>query len=161
MIIKTKKTQLEKNTYVKMAMIDVVKDQWYWAGIPVLIAAMTIFYPETVWFIVIAVVAVLLYGLFWFVQFTGVTQLEQNKVMFEKLTYEIDSRQIMMKLNEKQGMQIKWEQIKDARRTKDAFVLVISRGQYIHLPLKAFNSDNDMRFMESLLKRKDLIAEAK
>lgn len=157
MIIKTKKTQLEKKAYIKMAMLDIVKQQWKWAGVPLGIAAITIFYPNTVWFIVIALLTVILYGIFWLIQFTGVTQLEQNKVMFEKLKYEIDGRQIMIKLNEKQGMQLTWDQIKSAKKTDDSFILNVSRGQFIQLPFKIFTSDNDIRFMESILRRKELV----
>lgn len=157
MIIKTKKTQLEKKAYIKMAMLDIVKQQWKWAGIPVAIAAITFFYPNTIWFIIIALLTVILYGIFWLIQFTGVTQLEQNKVMFEKLKYEIDGRQIMIKLNEKQGMQLTWDQIKSAKKTEDAFILNVSRGQFILLPFKVFTSENDIRFMESILRRKELV----
>lgn len=83
--------------------------------------------------------------------------MEQNKVIFEKLAYEIDSRQIMMKVNTKQGMPIQWNMIKKAEMPKDAFVLYLSKAQFIHLPHKIFNSENERKFLETILKRKELI----
>jgi hypothetical protein len=54
-------------------------------------------------------------------------------------------------------MQMKWEMIKKAYKEKDHFLLVVSRAQFIHLPFSIFNSENDLKFTESLLKRKNLI----
>ena len=48
---------------------------------------------------------------FWLIQF-WVTQVEQSSYMFERLSYEISSNQLMMKINNKQGMPIKWELLK-------------------------------------------------
>jgi hypothetical protein len=113
-------------------------------------------YPN-IWIYFMAPLAIILYLLFWAIQFTGVTQLEQNKVLFQKLLYEIDGRQILMKMNSKEGMQMKWEMIKKAYKEKDHFLLVISKAQFIHLPFSIFNSENDLKFTESLLRRKNLI----
>jgi len=74
--------------------------------------------------------------------------------MFEKLAYEIDSRQILMKLNAKQGMPINWGMIKRAQITKDAFIFTMSKAQFIFLPFKIFNSENEKKFVETILKRK-------
>ena len=105
-----------------------------------------------------ALLAYALYWLFWVIQFAGVTQMEQNKVMFEKLSYEIDSRQVLMKINSKQGMPIKWEMIKDAQIKEDAYILVLSKAQFIHLPFRIFNSQNEIKFVETILKRKGFLA---
>jgi hypothetical protein len=156
MIIKTKKTKLENKTYIRQALINVNLELWWVWLIPLGISALTFFYT-TVWFIIIAVVLSLLYLLFWLAQFIAVTQLEQNKVMFEKMTYEIDSRQIIMKLNTKQGMPMNWDMIKKVRTGKEAYTLILSKAQLIYLPKKAFNSDNEIKFFESILKRKSLI----
>lgn len=109
------------------------------------------------WFIVTAIIAVVGYILFWAIQFTGVTQLPQNQIMFDKLTYEIDSRQVLIKLNPKQGSPIQWNMVVAAEKSKDAYLLIINKAQIIHLPFKIFNSDNDLRFMDSILKRKEYI----
>ncbi len=98
-----------------------------------------------------------LYLLFWLIQFAGVTQLEQGKFMFEKLSYEITSQQIMLKISANQGMPIKWEQIKRANKRKDDFVLFLSKAQLIYLPFKIFNNKNEISFMETVLKRKGYV----
>lgn len=158
MIIKTKKYQLEKNNYLKIALINALKEQWWAFLIALGICAFAFF---SWWFLVVGIVAAILFVAFWAIQFSGVTQLEQYKTLFDKYLYEIDSRQIMMKLNDKQGMQMPWEQIKTVQKTKEAYIMFISKGQFLFLPYKIFNSDADIKFFEMLLKRKELLPEVK
>jgi hypothetical protein len=163
MIVKTRKYKLENSTYIKLAMKHLLRTQWYWAAVPLGIIILNVIlnvtgvYPN-IWIYFMAPLAIILYLLFWAIQFTGVTQLEQNKVLFQKLLYEIDGRQILIKLNSKEGMQMKWEMIKKAYKEKDHFLLVVSKAEFIHLPYSIFNSENDIKFTESLLRRKNLIA---
>ncbi|PWJ39111.1 YcxB family protein [Sediminitomix flava] len=159
MIIKTKKYQLETQTFVKLGMESILKQTWWVWFIPVAIMLIPIFVEGALgWCIGIALTLSILYVLFWWIQFTGMTQMEQNKVLFEKLAYEIDSRQIMMKLNAKQGMPMGWDKITKVEKRKDAFVLYMSRVQFIHLPFRVFKNENDIRFMEAILKRKNFLA---
>jgi hypothetical protein len=158
MIVKTKKYQLPKNTYVRLGLISLLKKQWWYIAGPLLFACIAFLLPNYKWwFIITALVVVAGYMLFWAIQFAGVTQLEQNKVMFEKLSYEIDSRQVLIKLNPKQGSPLQWNMIKHASKAKDHFLLEVSKAQIIHLPFKIFNSENDIKFVESILKRKEYI----
>ncbi|WMJ71836.1 YcxB family protein [Cytophagaceae bacterium ABcell3] len=157
MIIKTKKYQLDKKTYIKLALVNVLKQQWWAFLIPLALIIAGLFLPGTGWYISGAILLTVLYLLFWLIQFTGVTQLEQSKIIFDRLSYEIDSRQVMIKLNPRQGSPIQWNMIKRAEKGKDYFLLIISKGQLIYLPYKVFNSENDIRFMESILKRKNYI----
>ncbi len=156
MIVKTKKYQLPTGTYIKMALINVLKEQW-WVILIALVIMCGYFWIPSIWWIIGALIAYGLYVLFWAIQFTGVTQMEQNKVIFDKMAYEIDSRQILMKINTKQGMPIQWNMIKNAEKRKDAYVLYMSKAQFIHLPFRIFNSENERKFMETILKRKELI----
>lgn len=96
---------------------------------------------------------------FWVIQFAGVTQLEQSKMLFDKLSYEIDSRQILIKLNSKQGMPMKWDQVKRAWADKKQFVLVINKAQMMMFPYTVFKTQNEVKFIETILKRKGLIKE--
>ncbi|HAR19347.1 MAG TPA: hypothetical protein DCR46_01715 [Cytophagales bacterium] len=158
MTIKTKKYQLKKKDYVKMAMWQLLRKTWWYGFGPLAFVVLGFFVPYSWWYIGTGLVVAFLYLLFWFIQFMGVTQMEQNKVMFERLTYEIDSRFVVIKLNAKQGMQMNWDMIKSAEKTKDAFLLVVNKAQFLHFPFSMFNSDHDLRFMEALLKRKNLLA---
>jgi hypothetical protein len=106
-----------------------------------------------------AILAYALYWLFWVIQFAGVSQMEQNKIIFEKMSYEIDSRQILMKLNAQQGMPIKWDMIKKVDTNKEAFILTMSKAQFIYLPYKIFNTENEKKFMEAILRRKGFLPE--
>ncbi len=153
MIVKTRKYKLETGTYIKLALINILKEQWWVILIYAALIVPTIFIPSWWWFIG-ATIALVLYLLFWLIQFAGVTQLEQNKVLFEKMSYEIDSRQVLMKLNPKQGMPITWDNVKKAQKGKDYYALYVSKAQLIHLPFKIFNSENERKFLETILKRK-------
>jgi hypothetical protein len=156
MIVKTKKYQLPKKTYIKLGLLNLLKEQWWLIFVPLGFLALN-FIEHSWWFYFLAILVPGLYILFWVIQFSGVTQMEQGKMLFEKLSYEIDSRQVMIKLNPKQGSPIQWNLIKRASKSKDAFLLVLSKAQFIHLPFKIFNSDNEIKFVESLLKRKGYI----
>lgn len=156
MIVKTKKYQLPTGTYIKMGLVNVLKEQW-WVILIALAICTGYFWIPSIWWIIGALIAYGLYVLFWVIQFAGVTQMEQNKTIFERLAYEIDSRQILMKLNAKQGMPIQWAMIKRVELKKDAYVLYLSKAQFIHLPFRIFNSENERKFMETILKRKELI----
>ena len=142
--------------YIKHAFIGVLKQQWWVFLIYLGICAGYLWIPNW-WWVIGASIALVLYFLFWLIQFAGVTQLEQGKFMFQKLSYEISSQQILIKVNPKQGMPMKWEQIKRAKHGKDFFVLFASKAQLVYFPYKIFNNDNEIRFMETILKRKGYI----
>lgn len=156
MIVRTKKYQLSTKKYIKLGMLNILRSQWWVIIIALAIAAMTFIIPSHWWWIG-SLTAFVLYGLFWLIQFAGVPQLEQNKILFERLSYEITSQQILIKLNPKQGMPMKWENIKKAFIGKDFYLLVLSKAQFIYLPFRIFNSDNERKFMETILRRKNYI----
>ncbi len=153
MIVKTKKYQLSTKKFIALAFNGVIKQQWWVAPIYLVICAGYLLMPSW-WWVISATIALGLYFLFWLIQFAGVTQLEQGKFMFQRLQYEISSQQILIKINAKQGMPVKWEQIKRIRKMKDGFVLFLSKAQLIFLPKKIFNNENEIRFFETVLKRK-------
>lgn len=156
MIVKTKKYKLETGKYIKIALAGVLRQQW-WVGLIVLTIMCGYFIVPSHWWITGALIAFTLYILFWLIQFAGITQMEQGKILFEKLSYEISSQQILIKINTKQGMPIKWDQIKRAKKQKDGFVLWMSKVQIIFFPNKVFKSDNERKFIETILRRKELI----
>lgn len=156
MIVKTKKYKLESNTYIKLGMMGILKQQW-WVFLIALAICAGYFWIPNIWWIIGALIALTLYILFWLIQFAGVTQMEQTKILFDRLSYEITSQQILIKLNSKQGMPIKWDQIKRANIGKDHILLGVNKAQLIHLPFRIFNSDNERKFVESILKRKGLV----
>lgn len=156
MIVRTKKYQLPTKKYIGIAFKAVLKEQW-WVLLIYLAICAGFFLAPSHWWITGASIALTLYMLFWLIQFAGVTQLEQGKFMFQKLSYELSSQQILIKLNAKQGMPMKWEQIKRAEKRKDAFVLFASKAQLLHFPFKIFNNENEIRFFETVLKRKGFL----
>ncbi len=156
MIVRTKKYQLPTKKYIGIALKAVLKQQWWVFLIYLTICAGYFIIPNN-WWIIGASIGLVLYLLFWLIQFAGITQLEQGKFMFQKLSYEISSQQILIKLNAKQGMPMKWDQIKRAKKGKDDFILFASKAQLVHLPFRIFKNKNEISFMEAVLKRKGYI----
>ena len=143
---------------MKAGLRNVMMDQWWVFLIVIAISSMT-FVISSNWWWIGALIALTIYVLFWVIQFAGVTQLEQSKQLFEKLSYEIDSRQILIKLNSKQGMPMRWEQVKRAWVDKKQFILVINKAQMMLFPFTVFKTQNEVKFVETILKRKGFIKE--
>ena len=156
MIVRTKKYQLSTGKYIGLALKGVFKQQW-WVILIYMALCSGFFFIPNAWWVIGASIGLVLYLLFWLVQFAGVTQLEQSKFLFNKLNYELSSQQILVKLSAKQGMPMKWDQIKRASVQKEAFILFVSKAQLIYLPHRIFNSDNEVKFFETILKRKGYI----
>jgi hypothetical protein len=159
MIVRTKNYKLEKKIYIKTALTRILKKQGWIAAAAAVLLCLGYFIPgaDTIWWFIGAVIGLALYVLFWWIQFYGVTQLDQGKMLFEKFSYEISSRQILMKLNPREGMPLKWDQIKSAEVGKDHFVLFVNKAQLIYWPFKIFNTDNERKFVGSILKNKGFV----
>lgn len=155
MLVKTRNYRMEKNDYIRLAFKNVLRQQW-WVGLIVVAICVPFIWLPSIWWFIGAAVGAGLYLLFWWLQFYGVTQLDQGKMLFERYSYEITSQQILMKLNPREGMPIKWDQIKRAEVGKDYFLLFLNKAQLIHLPFKIFNTDNERKFVQSILKTKGL-----
>jgi len=157
--IKTKKFALEKNKFIGINMMQLIKNQWYWGFVPLALIFINVIVNLTgvyhnYWIYVLTLIGAIAYLIFWAIQFTGVTQLEQYKQLFSKYRYEIDSRQILMKLSDTEGGVIKWDMIKGARKAKDAYILDMGQYQFIYLPFTVFNTDSDKKLLDRILKDK-------
>jgi hypothetical protein len=156
---KTKKYQVPVNTYVKIGLENVIRDWWWVFIIPVvLIAAGILIGGGWIWGLgITAVVSTILYIVFWGAQFYGLSHVPQGKVLFDKLSYEFEQKQIKILKSQKEGMMMPWENIKKVFKTKDAFILKLSLVQYIHIPFHIFQTENDLKFAEKLFERKGLL----
>jgi hypothetical protein len=157
MVVKTKNYKLDKKTYIGLALKSILKKQGWIAAVAAFAICLMYIWVPSIWWFIGAVVGLVLYLLFWWIQFYGVTQLDQGKMLFEKFSYEISSQQILMKINPREGMPLKWDQIKTAIIEKDAFVLFVNKAQLIHLPFRIFNTENERKFLTSVLRNKGLI----
>lgn len=155
MLVKTRNYRMEKKDYIRLAFRNVLRQQW-WVWLIAVAICLGFVWIQSIWWFIGAALAAGLYLLFWWLQFYGVTQLDQGKMLFERYSYEITSQQILMKLNAREGMPIKWDQIKKAQVGKDHFLLFINKAQLIYLPFKIFNTENEKKFVQSVLKAKGL-----
>jgi hypothetical protein len=176
--IRTKKYQLTKETYTSMALKQVWSHDWWYALIPLVLFLLPALYSFSWWWVAGAILVTILFVLFRSAQVLGLTRMEQGNPLFEKLAYEIDQRQILMKKNDREGMALTWDMIDKAKRQEDAFMLWLKPASedqmpkgfkgwlartfqvpvFLHLPLRIFNSPNDIKLLENLLRRKNLIA---
>lgn len=176
--IRTKKYQLDKETYTRMALTQVWKKDWWQAAIPLVVLSLPAIFSFSWWWIAAAVLVTVLYVLLRSAQVTGITQLEQGKVLFERLSYEFDPRFIALRANDKdQPRGMTWDMIEQVKRDKDAYVLYLKQPDaaeqvqgwrlwlaklmwvpvFIHLPLRIFNAPKDVTLFENLLRRKNLL----
>ena len=161
-MIKTKKYKLDSKMYLSLALSNVMAETWWAFLVPGVILLLPLLYQPALWWCVsIAVLLAILYPLFWLAQFAGFTQMEQAKPLFEKLSYTIDSRQIMIMLSPQQGMPINWDMVTKVKHTSEHTILFMSKVQFIYLPRTIFRSDNDVRLLERILGRKGLFEEVK
>jgi DNA integrity scanning protein DisA with diadenylate cyclase activity len=143
-------------------MKQLIRTQWMWGAVSLAIIIINIIlnvtkaYPNY-WIYIFAFVGALLYIAFWAIQFMGITQLEQYKQLFQKFRYEIDSRQIFVKVSDKEGGVMKWDMILKAEKTQDAYVMELGKAQFLYLPFDIFTSDNDRKLMDKILRDKGLV----
>lgn len=159
--IKTKKYGLEKNKYIMLCMRQLFVNQWKWAFLPLALVGVNVFLNlsgtyKNYWIYIFLVVGVIGYILFWLIQFSGITQLAQYKQLFDKYRYEIDSRQIFMKVSDKEGGMLKWDMILTAYKDKDGYVMTMGQYQFLYLPFNVF-SDNDRKLLDKILRNKGLV----
>ncbi|GAB4126471.1 MAG: hypothetical protein OHK0045_01170 [Raineya sp.] len=162
MLIKTKKYELAPKTYRRLGMRYIFKKQWWlpaaiFGGVVLLNIVINLLGYKNWWIYTLAPIGAWGWYLFWWIQYTGIPQMPQNKVMFEKYAYEISSQQILIRKNQQEGMVFKWDMIQEASKLKDAFLLVVSKGQFLHFPFKIFNSEGEIKFLEAILQRKNLL----
>ena len=178
--IRTKKTQLSTDAYTRIVMGEVWKKDWVYALIPFALGLLPALFVHSWWWLVLSVVLTLLFVLFRSAQVTGVTQMEQSKPLFERMAFEMDNKQILLRpASDKEGraMQITWDLIGRARRDGDAYLLYLKPGSppegmaawrlwlartfdvpvFLHLPQRIFNSPTDVKLFESMLRRKSLL----
>lgn len=157
MIVKTKKYQLTSSKYIGLATKALLKKEWKYWGIPLAILIPGFFFPGFWWYFTFALLVPTLYLIFWWIQFAGFTQHEAGKMFFYKMSYEIDAKQVMLKVDSKHGMPVEYKNFKKVFKTKDAFLLTMSKAQFIYLPFEIFKTDSDIKLAETIFKRKNLL----
>ncbi|MES2388608.1 MAG: YcxB family protein [Bacteroidota bacterium] len=155
--IKTKKYQLPVKLFVRMAMINIIKEFWWAFLVPVAMLIPGLIWGGFVWWFSGALLVTILYLLFWGIQFYGLSQVPAGKPLFEKMFFEIDNKQLLVKKTKEEGMVFQWDQIKRVEKTADSYFFWLSRVQFLQLPFSIFSSDTDIKLTENILKRKKLI----
>ena len=175
--IRTKKSQLTTDAYTRLVMGEVWKKDWVYALIPFALGLLPALFVHSWWWLALSFVLTILFVLFRSAQVTGVTQMEQSKPLFERMAFEMDNKQILLRVSPEKAMQLTWDMIGKARRDGDAYMLYLKPGTpptgmaawrlwlartfdvpvFLHLPQRIFNSPNDVKLFESMLRRKNLL----
>ena len=157
MVIRTRKYALPKKLYVRLTYLGLLQRQLKWMLLAYLLVNTGTFLWFSWWWLIGSTILLFCYQLFWLIQFAGVTYLEQFKALFQRLSYEVDSRQLLIKLNTREAMPVPWSKIKRARMQANGFVFYLSIAQIIYLPFKIFQSKHEIKVLETLLRRKNYI----
>lgn len=177
MAIRTKKHQLDTNVYTRLALGRVWRREWWYALIPFAVGLLPAIIWHSWWWLALALGLTLLYVLFRSAQITGVTQVEQTKPLFEKMAYEFDNKQIVLRRNEKEGMRLTWDMIGDVKREANGYLLALKTPElpadltgfkrwmartfdtpiFVQVPDRVFNSTNDQKLFDAMLRRKNLL----
>ena len=177
--IRTKKYQLDTNTYTRLAMAEVWRKEWWYALVPFALGLLPAVFVHSWWWLALAVVLTVLYALLRSAQVTGVTQMEQSKVLFERMSFELDPKQLVLRQSDTKAMALAWDTLGRVRRDPDAYRLYLKPGPppaglapwrlwlartfdvpvFLHLPLRIFNSPTDLKLFEAMLRRKNLLAD--
>jgi hypothetical protein len=156
--VKTKRYQLPQKIFIQIGFIAAIKKYWWGFPIPLVLLIFGFIWPSAMlWMVIACLTLMLLYALFWYIQFYGITQLPQGKTLFERYSYQFENERMMIMKNDREGMVIKWAQVQKAEIREQAFLLWISKVQFFYLPFSIFGSTNDVRWTEALLKRKKLL----
>ena len=156
MVIKTKKTRLSPSKYIKIALLNVLRQQW-WLMLPVAALTGVLIYLGYAKWSFIPGLLLLLYALFWLFQFYSLTKMEENQLLFGRLFYELNNDRLIIFLDSKRGMPIDWKQIKSVRLGKKSFMFMLSRIQFIYLPFSAFQNAQQIKLAKILLQNKKLL----
>jgi len=156
MIIRTKKYKILSSLYIKLGIQNVIQMQWWIFPLTALFMSGG-FFIKPVWFIVLGCIFLIGYFAFWLIQFYGLTQLEESRLLFERVSYEIHSQYLIMHLSAKQGVPIPWTDLIKAKKKEKYFLLILSKVQFFYLPFKIFNGNNEINFLTTVLQRKGLL----
>lgn len=176
--IVTKKTQFDTNAYTKLAMAEVWRKDWVYALVPFALGLLPAIFVHSWWWLGLSFLLTLAFVLLRSAQVTGITQMEQSKPLFERMSFEMDQKQLLLRVSKEKAMQLTWDMIGKVRRDDDAYLLYLKPGDppadtagwrlwiartfdvpvFLHLPQRVFNSDNDRKLFEALLRRKNLLA---
>lgn len=156
MQIKTQKYQLDKNTYIITGLNNLVREQW-WVALLAIALLIGVFFTKKIWLVIVVVLSIVGYILFWVLQFYAMTQLEQGKLLFEKLSYVFSDQNIIMQITTKQGAPFNWDQVQKAYVTSKAIVIIFSRAHFIYLPQRVFSNLGQFKLLAALLKRKGFL----
>lgn len=158
--ILTKKTQMEVKQYIQLGMKKVIRKFWYAFLVPpAIIIPGFIWTGALVWLIVGALLVTILYFLFWYVQFYGLSIAPQGKALFERQLFAItpDFVGMMKSETDPQGMMIPWDKVTQVDRTDKEYVLHLTLAHMVIIPFEVFKSQQDQNFTEAILRRRNLL----
>ena len=154
MEIKTKPFALQKDFYIKLCHVLLVK-KYKWIALAIIASVLIIsLITKFYWINILSICAVLLFYLFWASLFYSITKIPQTAMLFDKYSYSITNEKIMAMIDAHRGMVIPWKKIKKYSSLSHGIVLELTQSHIIYLPYKIFKNDFDINLTKNLLKKK-------
>ena len=154
MLIRTKKYVMSKRRYLRLGRRRFLRKQGMLILLAYAVLNLGVLWMNSWWWLIASTMALVAYVGFRFLQFNAVLYMEQSKLLFERFSYEIDTKQILLRRNAREGIPLPWEKVKAVSITQEAFILYLSAVQLIDLPRKIFQTAHDQKVFETILSRK-------
>jgi YcxB-like protein len=156
--IKTRKYQLDVDTFVKIAMTETIKKLWWAFLVPIAIILPGLYWLRALpWLVGVAVLLLVVFLVLMYAFFKNMPSLPQGKMLFDKVFYLIDKDGIKVMVSEQEGMIVKWDMIKSIKREKGQYMVFLSPVQFFIIPEGHFTSENDAKLAEAHIRRQGLI----
>lgn len=156
--IKTRKFRMEPAEFTKIAMSSSLKKLWWAFLIPIAIIAPGLYWMSALpWLLGTAVILTVLFVGLMYVFFKNFHTLPQGKMLFEKVAFYIDNQSMKVMVSEQEGMEVKYDLVKRLEVHPGKWVLFLSPVQFFIIPHTLFQSENDFKLAENILKRRGLI----
>lgn len=156
----TRKTEMDKKLYINMALKKALRKYWFAFFVPPALLIPGFIWPSSmIWMVVTSIVVTILYVLFWYMQFYGMTILPQGKQLFEKQLFAILPEYIGVMKSEKdpQGMMLPYDKIEQVEKTGNSYIIHLTMAHIVIMPFDIFQSQQDMNYFEALLRKYKLL----
>jgi len=157
MQIETKEFEFTKGEFFAIQVVILLKKRWLvFVGFFAFAAYFLFLYKFQPATIVIAVVLIS-YPFLLIVYLWRFACASENKIIYIKRRYEFSDEFIKGFLNDGSNSATKYDRITKAFKTNKHFIMNISRSQSFIIPLRAFQSQDDINAFDTFLRQKNLL----
>ncbi len=148
-MIKTRVIELTAGDFFYLLLIIYMKKHWLtliwiWTLIFILVLNANI---SSVEYLLISILIV--FQLVLVVQYWLYANSKDNRIYLMPRFFEIDSQQIVERMDDKTSSTIKTERFVRVMRTGKYYLLFVAKNEYLYIPFNAFETDSDREWFEN------------